>query len=134
MMAWLYKNKKRNTVKVHRLVANAFIPNPDNKPQIDHINTVKDDNRVCNLRWCTEKENSNNPITAKRNGDAHRGAKSSSSVSVMQLNTNGDLVKIWECMSDIERELGFNHSHISQCCGGKKNVAYGFTWKYTDNG
>lgn len=61
-------NGERHTTKVHRLVAIAFIPNPDNKPAIDHINENKQDNRVSNLRWVTNKENSNNPLTLKNFG------------------------------------------------------------------
>lgn len=56
----------RNEYYIHRLVAKAFIPNPDNKPQIDHINTIRTDNRVCNLRWVTASENHYNPISLKR--------------------------------------------------------------------
>ena len=65
----LYKDGKTKTFSVHRLVAVAFIPNPENKPQIDHINADKTNNTVNNLRWVTCKENINNPLTlVKING------------------------------------------------------------------
>lgn len=71
----LYKNKKGKSYPVHKLVALAFIPNPENKPQIDHINTIRDDNRIENLRWVTPKENSNNPLTLQHSSEAVKGDK-----------------------------------------------------------
>lgn len=66
----LYKDGKMKSLLVHRLVAEAFTPNPECKPQIDHINTNKTDNRVENLRWVTRVENMNNPITVVTRIDA----------------------------------------------------------------
>lgn len=61
----LSKDGKRIHKKIHRLVAEAFIPNPDNKPEVDHIDTDKDNNNVNNLRWVTHSENHLNPLTVK---------------------------------------------------------------------
>lgn len=69
----LYKNGKMKTFQVHRLVAMAFIPNPIGLPCIDHINTIRNDNRAENLKWCTHKENSNNPLTLENSSKAKKG-------------------------------------------------------------
>ena len=71
----LYKDGKMKKVVIHRLVALTYIPNPNNLPEIDHIDTDKQNNNVGNLRWCTRKENCNNPLSLKHLGDSRRGEK-----------------------------------------------------------
>lgn len=127
----LYKNNKIKKFLVHRLAATAFIDNPDCKPCIDHINTVKDDNRVDNLRWCTAKENVNNPISKKRRLDVVKfGKDNRNSKAVFQYSLDGKLIREWGCAMDAERELGFDQCNISRCCSGKRKTAYGYKWKY----
>ena len=116
---------KQKWFQVHRLVGEAFIQNPDEKPQINHINEIKTDNRACNLEWCTCKENINHG-TAK-----DRSAKNRSK-SVGQYTLDGELVKIWASTMEVERQAGFYHGNINKVANGKFKQAYGFTWKYVE--
>ncbi len=144
LYANLYKDGVQKTFLVHRLVAEAFIPNPENKPFIDHINTIRDDDRAENLRWCTCKENCNNPITRQKNSEARKGEKAlwygkcgtlhPTSKPVIGVNKiTGEEVRFANAR-EAERALGISHSSITQCCKGSKhyNSAGGYEWMYAN--
>lgn len=114
---------------VHRIVAETFIPNPENKPCIDHINTIRYDNRVENLRWVTHKENSNNPITRKHLSGKF-GAEHHRSIPIVQLTKDFLFIKKWSSAAEVERYIGINHGHIAACCKEKRESAGGFRWVY----
>jgi hypothetical protein len=75
LMVDLYKNGKVRKGIIHRLVAITFIPNPFNLPEVDHIDTNRKNNNVSNLRWCTRKDNCNNPISLKHAGESRKGER-----------------------------------------------------------
>ena len=127
LLVALCKNGKSKHYLVHRLVAEHFITNPDNKSCIDHINTDRTDNRVCNLRWVTHKENINNPLTI----DKHlKKLKENFSKPILQLTLTGELVKKWYSAAEAAKELGINQNCICQCCKGKYKTANGYIWRY----
>lgn len=117
----------RKTVKVHRLVAESFIPNPHSKPQVNHIDENKLNNKVSNLEWCSAKENCNHGTHNFRVSLNGRNSPTKS-LSVFQFSLNGKFIKRWDSLCEIERQLGFLHSNISTCCYGVKKSMNGFIW------
>ena len=124
LMVSIYRKSK----KIHRLVAETFIPNPNNYPDVNHINENITDNRVENLEWCTKEYNHNYGTRNKRVSDKMINGKLSK--QVFQYDLNGNLIKEWPSTSEIERKLGYNHTNISACCLGRIKQAYGYIWKY----
>ena len=132
----LYKNGKGRKYFVHRLVAKTFIPNPDNKPEINHINPVtKDlcDNRVCNLEWATSKENSQWTIKL---GHLYKpwlgkfGKDNNKSKPIVRLDTHGNLIDRWENAREIQRTLGIDFRFVSRCCNHKCKTAHGYIFMF----
>ncbi len=115
----LSTNKAGKNFPIHKLVATAYIPNPNNFPQINHKDENKENNSVNNLEWCTNKYNSNYGTRNIRMARA-KWRK----VLCIELN------RIFDSEKQAEAELKIGVSRISECCSGKNKTAVGYHWKY----
>ena len=137
----LYKNNKPTSKYVHRLVGEAFVPNPYNLPEIDHIDCVKTNNIPSNLRWVDRSGNSLNSITRKRRStlikdldwtyEKHPKAK-----AILQMTLSGEFVKEWPCIKTASEALGINSALITMVAKNYKGhtSAGGYVWKYKKEG
>lgn len=121
----IYKDGIQNTLKVHRLVAEAFITNTENKPQINHKDGNKTNNKVSNLEWCTNSENQKHAY--KNNLEKPRFQK-----NVYQYDLEGNFIKKWDYIVDAAKTLKIDSSSISAVCRGRRKTAGGYIWKYVD--
>ena len=137
-----WKNGEYKTCLVHRLVAQTFLPNPENKPYINHkiegdegkkINMVffNEDGTVdkekSTIEWVTPKENNDYATRNERVSKAMTNGKLSK--KVLQLSLSGELICEWPSTQECERN-GFSSGNISQCCNGKRKTYKGFRWEY----
>lgn len=125
----LTKNNANKHLFVHRLVAKAFIPNPNNYPCVNHKDENNQNNNVNNLEWCTYAYNNSYGTRLNKLSKSQINHPKKSK-QVNQYDLNGNFIKTWASISQINRELGFNSSHISQCCSHKRKKSHNYIWKY----
>ena len=116
---WNDKTGKQKWSYIHRLVAEAFIPNPDNLPQVNHKDENPENNHVENLEWCDAKYNNNYGTSIERK-----------SKWVIQLNKNNEILHFYPSAIQASRETGIGQGSISNVCVGRRKSAGGFLWKY----
>lgn len=116
---------------IHRLVAEAFIKNTEGKKYIDHIDTVKTNNKVTNLRWVTAKENCLNPITRQKRSEsafrtAKRGGDNNRAVTVFQYDLNKNFIASFSSAIDASKSTGVNYRRLLHNIAGEQNQAGGY--------
>ena len=131
----LYKDKKRNYLRVHRIVAMTFIPNPENKKTVDHKNTIVDDNRVENLSWMTHKQQLNdNELSRERHLEAWRKNRKCIKKRVRCITTG----KEFDSIKEAGDYYNIKHNEmITRCCKGKQEYTGKISrqklqWEYID--
>lgn len=124
----LRKDNKAKIYKVHRLVANAFVDNPSNKKQVNHIDGDKANNNAYNLEWVTASENAKHAFKSGLNSP-QRGKDNRRSIKVTQLTKSGIFVSEFCGMREAERKTGVSRHGISLCARGKAKSAGGYIWK-----
>ena len=127
----LSKDGSKKDIYLHRLVAQAFIPNPNNYSEINHIDGNKRNNCIANLEWCSHKTN----IQHAHNTGLIKlkyGKDNSASKKVIQYDLFMNEIGIYESTLDVERKLGYSHSGIADCCRGRTKTSHGYVWKYKE--
>lgn len=127
----LYKQGKSKTIMTHILVAKAFVDNPSNKREVNHIDGNKSNNNMNNLEWVTRSENLSHaiklglrkPPMLNKKGKDNKNRK-----PVIQYSKDGELIKTWDSIADAARYYGTTISAISSCTHGRKKTCVNYKW------
>lgn len=132
----LCNNNKKRAFLIHRLVAIAFIENPENLPQINHIDENPKNNHVDNLEWCTQEYNIKYYLDRHKRERKIRNYsekyKQRTNLKVNQYSLSGELLRTWSNSREVAKECEWNDWSISECCRGNRKTAYGFIWRYAN--
>ena len=115
---------------MHRLVAESFVSNNDNKPDVNHINGERKDNRAVNLEWCTKSENSKHSYLVL-NREIKKGDKNGQSKKVYQFDLNGILLNVYSNTGEAATKTQINRPAITACCQGRSTTSGGFIFQYS---
>jgi len=123
----LCKEGIRKPFSVHRLVAIAFVKNSNSKPEVNHIDEDKGNNKADNLEWCTSRENINHGAHNQKSSIT-RGSR------IQELNDEGDIINEFYSMCEAQRQTGIPQQNISRCISGKCKQAGGYAWRLVKEG
>jgi hypothetical protein len=115
------------SIRLHALIAKAFIEQPEGKDVVNHINGLRDDNRVENLQWTTRRENNNSKVFSNTQPSMKNRQR-----KIEQINNGGQVVQVWDSIAAAARSVGGTSSPISACCSGRQQTAYGFRWQHLE--
>lgn len=132
------KNGVMHRTVVHRLVASAFVPNPLNKPGVNHISGIKTDNSVGNLEWCNQSENTLHAYrvlgaTPSRSMKGRTGSSSHMAKKVYQLSENGEVLNVFGCGQEAGEALGLTRANVLTICR-RKSSPNGFILRHSPPG
>lgn len=134
----LYKNGKRKYFRIHRLVAETFVPNPYNKPEVNHIDGDKENNKENNLEWTTIQENRKHAYKIGLRGDRESIRKmcikngKKACKAICQFDIKGNFIKEWESQTKASMHLNINRTSIGNCLKNRNQTAGGYVWKFKE--